>query len=306
MRVHLLSIFAPEPVGGGTRVRYSGGTAPGWQGDGGRGSGVLTGSEGNVVFPVAAIAGAGWLFLFVVLLIAPPSPRPHEGVARARAGRDRRPTLATCRRPWSACWPGGWTGWDSARPWSTWPHGAGSRCARPPGRRDRGVWGSGGSGGSGPVRGPRGGAGRAADTVRAARGGARGAAGGGPRGGSGSGPVGRVRGRGNRVHVGVPRGGRRGGPAPRADQIPAQRAPDGASPPAAADPGRNADSRRSARARAGIRRRALLRRRSGSSSPSGSADATPRPVRRCSTAGVRPSPRRAAWLAWPHPAALLA
>jgi len=31
------------------------------------------------VFPVAAIVGAGWLFLFVVLLIAPPSPGPHEG-----------------------------------------------------------------------------------------------------------------------------------------------------------------------------------------------------------------------------------
>jgi len=79
MRVHRLSIFAPEPVGVGRRVRYGGGTAPGQQGDGGRGSGVLTGSEGNVVFPVAAIAGAGWLFLLVVLLIAPPSPRPHPG-----------------------------------------------------------------------------------------------------------------------------------------------------------------------------------------------------------------------------------
>jgi hypothetical protein len=31
------------------------------------------------MFPVAAIAGAGWLFLFVVLLIVPPSPGPHEG-----------------------------------------------------------------------------------------------------------------------------------------------------------------------------------------------------------------------------------
>ncbi len=31
------------------------------------------------MFPVAAIAGAGWLFLLVVLLIAPPSPGPHEG-----------------------------------------------------------------------------------------------------------------------------------------------------------------------------------------------------------------------------------
>jgi len=43
---------------------------------------VLTGSEGNVVFPVAAIVGAVWLFLFVVLLIAPPSPGPHEGGGR--------------------------------------------------------------------------------------------------------------------------------------------------------------------------------------------------------------------------------
>jgi hypothetical protein len=31
------------------------------------------------MFPVAAIAGAGWLFLLVVLLVAPPSPGPHEG-----------------------------------------------------------------------------------------------------------------------------------------------------------------------------------------------------------------------------------
>jgi hypothetical protein len=31
------------------------------------------------MFPVAVIAGAGWLFLFVVLLIVPPSPGPHEG-----------------------------------------------------------------------------------------------------------------------------------------------------------------------------------------------------------------------------------
>jgi hypothetical protein len=50
---------------------------------------VLTGSEGNVVFPVAAIAGAGWLFLFVVLLIAPPSPGPHEGGGQGE-GRTRR------------------------------------------------------------------------------------------------------------------------------------------------------------------------------------------------------------------------
>jgi len=51
---------------------------------------VLTGSEGNVVFPVAAIAGAGWLFLLVVLLIAPPSPGPHEGGGQGE-GRARMP-----------------------------------------------------------------------------------------------------------------------------------------------------------------------------------------------------------------------
>jgi hypothetical protein len=28
------------------------------------------------MFPVAVMAGAGWLFLFVVLLIVPPSPGP--------------------------------------------------------------------------------------------------------------------------------------------------------------------------------------------------------------------------------------
>ena len=74
----------------------AGGTAPGQQGDGGRSSGVLTGLEGNVVFPVAAIAGAGWLFLLVVLLIVPPSPGPHEGGGQGegrtpREGRTRRP-----------------------------------------------------------------------------------------------------------------------------------------------------------------------------------------------------------------------
>jgi hypothetical protein len=57
---------------------------------------VLTGSEGNVVFPVAAIAGAGWLFLLVVLLIVPPSLGPHEGGGQGegrtpREGRTRRP-----------------------------------------------------------------------------------------------------------------------------------------------------------------------------------------------------------------------
>jgi hypothetical protein len=31
------------------------------------------------VFPVAAIAGAGWLFLFIVLLVVPPSSRPRRG-----------------------------------------------------------------------------------------------------------------------------------------------------------------------------------------------------------------------------------
>jgi hypothetical protein len=56
---------------------------------------VLTGSEGNVVFPVAAIAGAGWLFLLVVLLIAPPSPRPHEGGGQ---GEGRTPREGTTPR----------------------------------------------------------------------------------------------------------------------------------------------------------------------------------------------------------------
>src|SRR5881392_1304837 len=48
------------------------------------------------MFPVAAIAGAGWLLLFVVLLIVPPSPGPHEGGGQgegrtARTGRTRMP-----------------------------------------------------------------------------------------------------------------------------------------------------------------------------------------------------------------------
>jgi hypothetical protein len=48
------------------------------------------------VLPVAAIAGAGWLFLFVVLLIAPSSPGPHEGGGQGegrapREGRTRMP-----------------------------------------------------------------------------------------------------------------------------------------------------------------------------------------------------------------------
>jgi hypothetical protein len=43
------------------------------------GTSVRVGSEGNTVVPVTAIAGAGWLFLFVVLLIAPPSSGPHRG-----------------------------------------------------------------------------------------------------------------------------------------------------------------------------------------------------------------------------------
>jgi len=36
------------------------------------------------------MAGAGWLFLFGVLLIVPPSPRPHEGGGRGE-GRRRPP-----------------------------------------------------------------------------------------------------------------------------------------------------------------------------------------------------------------------
>ena len=47
------------------------------------------------MFPVAAIAGAGWLFLLVVLLIVPPSPGPHEGggqgEGRTPRGRRTRP-----------------------------------------------------------------------------------------------------------------------------------------------------------------------------------------------------------------------
>jgi len=46
------------------------------------------------MFSVAAIVGAGWLFLFAVLLIVPPSPGPHEGGGQgegrtARTGRTR-------------------------------------------------------------------------------------------------------------------------------------------------------------------------------------------------------------------------
>ena len=46
------------------------------------------------MFPVAAIAGAGWLFLFAVLLIVPPSPGPHEGGGQGEgrtARKGRRP-----------------------------------------------------------------------------------------------------------------------------------------------------------------------------------------------------------------------
>ena len=118
------------------------------------------------MFPVAAIAGAGWLFLFVVLLIAPPSPGPHEGggqgEGRRHARRTRRPSLATCRRPWSACWPGGWTGSGfgatlvdlAARGWFEVRAPAGLPGSAGPG--------AGGAGWSGPVRGARGDAGRAA------------------------------------------------------------------------------------------------------------------------------------------------
>jgi hypothetical protein len=42
------------------------------------------------VFPVAVVAGAGWLFLFVVLLMVPSSPRPHQGGGRGE-DRTRRP-----------------------------------------------------------------------------------------------------------------------------------------------------------------------------------------------------------------------
>jgi hypothetical protein len=48
------------------------------------------------MFPAAVMAGAGWLFLFVVLLIVPPSLGPHEGGGQgegrtARRGRTRTP-----------------------------------------------------------------------------------------------------------------------------------------------------------------------------------------------------------------------
>ena len=46
------------------------------------------------MFPVAAIAGAGWLFLLVVLLIAPPSPGPHEGGGQGE-GRTPREVART-------------------------------------------------------------------------------------------------------------------------------------------------------------------------------------------------------------------
>jgi hypothetical protein len=42
------------------------------------------------VVPVTAIASAGWLFLFVVLLIAPPSPGPRRGGSPGD-GTDRGP-----------------------------------------------------------------------------------------------------------------------------------------------------------------------------------------------------------------------
>jgi hypothetical protein len=42
------------------------------------------------VFPVAVMAGAGWLFLFAVLLVVPPSSRPHRGRGQGE-GRTRRP-----------------------------------------------------------------------------------------------------------------------------------------------------------------------------------------------------------------------
>ena len=48
------------------------------------------------MFPVAVMAGAGWLFLSSVLLIFPPSPGPHGGGGKvegrtARRGRTRTP-----------------------------------------------------------------------------------------------------------------------------------------------------------------------------------------------------------------------
>ena len=40
---------------------------------------VTKGSEGNAVFPVAAVGAAGWLLLFILLLVVPPSSGPRRG-----------------------------------------------------------------------------------------------------------------------------------------------------------------------------------------------------------------------------------
>lgn len=175
MRVHFLSIFASEPVGGGGRVRYGGGTAPGRQRSRLRGA-ERVGGQWHV--SCGRHAGAGWLFLFVVLLIVP-----------ARRGRTRTPAPGDV------------------------PPAVVSLLAR---RLERSGFGATlvdlAARGWFEVRAPGRDAGRATDAVRAARGGARGVAGGRPRRGSRPGPVGRVRRRPNRVHVGVPRAGRRRGP----------------------------------------------------------------------------------------------
>jgi len=43
------------------------------------------------MFPVAVMAGAGWLLLLAVLLVVPPLPRPHEGGGRDDGGTRRPP-----------------------------------------------------------------------------------------------------------------------------------------------------------------------------------------------------------------------
>ena len=43
------------------------------------------------MFPVAVMAGAGWIFLFAVLLVVPPSPGPHERGGQGEGGTRRPP-----------------------------------------------------------------------------------------------------------------------------------------------------------------------------------------------------------------------
>ena len=179
------------------------------------------------MFPVAAVAAAGWLLLFIVLLVVPPSPGPRRGGGLEGGtapvpppGGDEPPAVISLLAGKLDKLGFGATLIDlAARGWFQVSAAAGPGAGR---TRDRSL----GTGGPGHVRGARRDAGRAARAVRAARGGARGAAGGRSRRGARPGPVGRLRGRGNRLHEGVPRGGRRRRAPARADQAPAQRAPD--------------------------------------------------------------------------------